>query len=308
MPGTFIVIFVTSVNRMNRRTLFIAILFFALSILLRKAGFGFSTMLVNISAIYLCVALIRVNPVGESKSRAILTSLFVIFTVYQLNYYSINNWILSLPVFILWIVFIVTGFSFLKTLNGLISGIIITLVLSTSLFMSKRQFHNFYRNTTYEEFIMSKYPAHMGQVADVFINKLPVVDEKGARDLLELAKRSDSLNDKEKALYFYNKSIDMNPYNPKAYHDRGFFKLTRMDINPETAESALKDFNRAIRMDSDYTDAFFHRSLTYGYLGKKGHAWLDRMKIWNKDSLLAEEKFMLKYGMSKKDFPVPFHP
>lgn len=148
----------------------------------------------------------------------------------------------------------------------------------------------------------------MSPVADLYIDKYKKTDKVKSDEYFNKALLADSMKDYSRALEFYNMSIDLNPDNPIAYHRRGFLKLNELDIDLEIAYSAVKDFNRAIKLDSSFTMAYYHRSIALGYLNKKGRALLDRKVVWEKDSLLSEEVFKKKYGVLKKSFLIPLHP
>ena len=183
----------------------------------------------------------------------------------------------------------------------------ISFLLLSAVLFNPRQFHNFYRSTTYEEYIRSAYSELMSPVADLYIDKYKKIDTVKSNEYLNEAMLADSLKDYMRALDLYNKSIDENPDNPVAYHRRGFLKLNTLDLDLEIAYSAVKDFNRAIKLDTTFTMAYYHRSIALGYLNKKGRSFLDRKVVWEKDSVLSEEDFKVRYGVSKKSFLIPFN-
>jgi tetratricopeptide (TPR) repeat protein len=181
-------------------------------------------------------------------------------------------------------------------------------IFVTKAFLNERLFHNFYRYSYYEEYIRSKYSEQEGLIADIYIDRNKCIEEEKSKLIFQKAKEADSLNQIDRALRLYNYSIDLNPDDAQAYHRRGFFKLNKLELDKDIAYSAIKDFNRAIRLKPDLTMAYFHRFLATGYLNLKRRSYLDRLKVWNTDSMLSKEAFQSKYGMLKDSFSIPFHP
>jgi tetratricopeptide (TPR) repeat protein len=184
----------------------------------------------------------------------------------------------------------------------------ISFILLTTIIFNPREFHNFYRSSTYEEFIRLKFSEERGIVADVYIDKYKQPDRIKADKLLREAWIADSLKEYERALCFYNKSIDQYPDNAHAYFLRGYLKLNRLDINNDMAISAIKDFSKAIRINPEFTDAYFQRGLAWGYIGNTGKSLVDRKKVWEADSSLSDDVFLKKYGSLKESFFIPFNP
>ena len=128
-------------------------------------------------------------------------------------------------------------------------------------------------------------------MADLFINRYKRIENGKSDKCLEEAFIADSLLENEKALKLYERSIDLNPDNAIAYQRRGSLKLTRLDLDPDLVTSAIKDLDRAIRLDSTLAIAYFHRSIAVGYLGQKGRSILDMNKVWELDSMNTNEFF-----------------
>jgi tetratricopeptide (TPR) repeat protein len=234
--------------------------------------------------------------------------IFLLFSLAVLQYWIPLNEV-AFAVAILWFIYAIAIFriiwrnGFFVTIELILSFLYVTIIV-----LDQREFHNFYRSNYYEDFIISKYTEPQGIVADLYINKYKDTDTVQARHFMNEAMLAQKNRDYEKALELYNKSIDLNPDDAHAYHKRGYFKLSTLDLNEDVALSAMKDFSRAIRLDSTLTIIYFHRSIASAYIGLKGRSLLDYMKVWQRDSILPEEEFRNKYSMSKKSFSKPFHP
>jgi tetratricopeptide (TPR) repeat protein len=74
----------------------------------------------------------------------------------------------------------------------------------------------------------------------------------------------------EKAMEDFNKVIEMDPNDPRAYHFRGLAHLKM-----ENREMAKKDFDKAIELDDRYGVAYFSRGTTMSELGDMDRAGKD---------------------------------
>lgn len=287
--------------------LLLLIMFLILELILRKAGIGFTGVFINLLTIGLCIfVLFKSLIIPEFINRVILI-LFLITAMGFLQYY-IPLFSGTIWIFTGWILFSFFVFHVLrKKIAGKLLWTLITFILLTTLILNPRKFHNFYRPNCYEEYIRSRYTSTNGLVADYFIDKYKEKDTLKSQHYLTEAKALEAFGEYQKALTNFNKALDLNPDNSRAYHERGFLKLTYLDIDADVAYSAIKDFSRAIRLDSTYTIAYFHRALAYGYLKRKSQSFLDTKIVWETDSILSEDEFRIKYGMSKKSFSIPFH-
>ncbi len=279
---------------------------FLLALIMKKAGLIGSSILLYGIGVLLSYRLLKVN-----SSRVRVNILIIIFLFISL--FFLQSWIPSgrfgVIALICWVVFI--SLQFKKIIESRLSislCLLISFVLITATILNSRSFHNFYRSTYYEEYIRSKYTEQEGMVADLYIDKNKNPESRKSEIVLNMAFEADSLNKNDLALKLYNQGIDLDPDNANAYHRRGFLKLTKLDLDVDMAYSALKDFDRAIRLNQDFTLAYFHRYLAEDYLVLKGRAFLDRKKVWETDSLLSETDFLNRYGISKTSFSKPFHP
>ncbi len=279
---------------------------FLMALIMKKAGLVGSSILLYCIGVLLSYRLLKVN-----SNRVRVNILIIIFLFISL--FFLQSWIPSgrpgVIALICWIIFI--SLRFIKIIESRFSirlCMLISFVLITAAFFNVRSFHNFYRTTYYEEYIRSKYTEQEGIIADLYIDKHKNPEKKKSELVLKMAFEADSLNKNDLALKLYNQSIDLDPDNANAYHRRGFLKLTKLELDVDMAYSAIKDFDRAIRLQQDFTLAYFHRYLAEDYLALKGRAFLDRKKVWEADSLLSETDFLKKYGISKTSFSKPFYP
>ena len=67
-----------------------------------------------------------------------------------------------------------------------------------------------------------------------------------------------------KSLADYDRAIQLNPYNAKAYYNRGNAK-SALGKNQE----AIADYDRAIKLDSNFADAYYNRGLAKYAIGRK---------------------------------------
>ena len=294
------------------------LLLFIISMIARKAGIGLSSLLLICTIILLCYVIVFKFYFFNRLYIKLPVLLFTIYALLLLQYWipllTINigifkNVSVNLFLLVVWIIFSIIS---LKNISDnrlwLSLWLLLSFIFTTSAFLNPREFHNLYRSSTYEEYIRQKYTEPQGLIADYFIDKYKKVNIEKSEKLLHLAIEADSIHANEKAMVYFNRCIDNNPDNAIAYHKRGYFKLTRLEINEDVAYSAIKDFSRAIRLNPEFTDAYFHRGVAYGYLKNRGRSIIDMKKVWTLDSTLSENEFQKKYGSSKKSFSIPFYP
>jgi tetratricopeptide (TPR) repeat protein len=278
---------------------------FLLVVVARALGVPGLSFLVSLLSVILFFVIVTSRHELHNSKIPLVVSVFFLLGVAFLQYLlPLDN----LPIIILlaWILFLTL---YLKKIlqSGflLMVCLFVSFVLVTSALLNPRNFHNLFRPATYEAYIRSKYKESEGALADYYIDKYKSIDKTRSGKFLQEAIEADSCRDFKKALYLYDKSIDFNPDNAMAYHRRGFLKLNGPELDFDAAYSAVKDFNRAIQLDSTYTLAYYHRSVALGYLNRKGRSFLDRKKVWTTDSLIPEEEFIRRYGVSKKSFLIP---
>ena len=76
--------------------------------------------------------------------------------------------------------------------------------------------------------------------------------------------------DFKKAVYYYNKAINLNEDYTEVYHDRGY-AYTELG----QYQRAFEDFNKAISLKKDYADAYNNRGTAYAKFGQYQSAFED---------------------------------
>ncbi len=289
----------------NRSLIFISCLLIVAAIVLRRFGYGIASVILNISVLSLAISILFSRTVFRTiLARLVLvSSLFGSLTILQ---YWLDSKFIIVPVASAFFIFMMLSFKYVqdKPAGTLVFSIIFFVYL-LSLVLNPRQFHNLFRATGYEDYVLLKYRQDQGLMADLLINNYKVIDIVKANEKLADAFREDSLKNFEAALKLYNSSIENNPDNPIAYHRRGFLKLTRLELNPSNVVSALKDFSRAIRLNPKFAEAYFQRSMAFHFIGYKERAYLDQLKVLQLESNLTDTEFEKKYGRSKKSLTIP---
>jgi len=210
------------------------------------------------------------------------------------------------PILISLILFFLLGYRYIvdKPTGVSFFGFVISIYL-LFVILNPRQFHNLFRPTFYEDYVLTQYRQDQGLLADRLINKYKVINKEKADKYFEEALKEEALNHTEEALANYDRSIQNNPDNARVYHRRGVLKMTKLDLNPGNILSALKDYSRAIRLDSSLSEAYHHRAMAFYFLGYKNRAFLDQLKVLQLDSLMPDDQFERKYGRSKKSLTIP---
>ena len=258
------------------------ILFFLLisGLLLKKSGIGLSIIFILPSVILFCIELIRssfVKPKNNFHQNIIyiIFSLFLILTLSQLQYW-IPNLHYAFEIWIAWICFSI--YFYWKAIKGktqLFLWLIITLLLSSAAFMNPRTYHNFYRASYYEDYTRRHYSEMENSIADMYIDRYKEPQPKVANDLFIKGREAQKTKDYDLALELYNAAMDKDPDQAEMYNLRGFFKLNRLELNSDVAISAVKDFDRAIKLKPEFADAYINRALALSYLGRHLRACYD---------------------------------
>lgn len=278
-----LILFSQGMNRSARRK--VQITTFIIGLILKKAGIGLSILLTFPATVLLGIELIR-SSISKNHNNTLQVTLSTIFSVFFLIVLAqLQYWIpplrFALTFWICWIIFSIIYF--LRGKYGwsqMTLWVIISVLLSSAAFMSPRQYHNFYKASFYEDYIRRKYTELHSDVADMYIDRYKdkSIDKDRANELFLLAKVAQKEKQNDEALQLYNQSLDLNPDAPLVYHARGYFKLTRLELNSDVAYNAVKDFNRAIKLDPNFADAYFHRALAISYVGRHWRACHDYTK------------------------------
>lgn len=264
-------------------------------------GIGLSILITLPAVLFLCIELIRSSFSKNHNQRlqllfSIIFSLFCIFTLAQVQYW-IPPLRYSFVVWIFWLSFSVFYFIFASYGVTQISlWVIISFLLTSAAWMNPRQYHNFFRASYYEDFIRRRYTELNSDVADMYIDRYKdkIPNKEKAQNLYRLAKKAQKLKDNDLALILYNESLDLDPDNSKVYFERGFFKLSRLELNTDVAYNAVKDFDRAIKLNPKYADAYFNRAVAVSYVGRHSRACMDYIKAKEIDPKMNIEEGLKK--------------
>ncbi|MBL0103821.1 MAG: tetratricopeptide repeat protein [Bacteroidetes bacterium] len=265
-------------KRSTRR--YILVFLFLLGLALKKSGIGLSVFLTFPTAIMMSIEMIRSAYTHKAERRLQLT-IFILFSalllaaVFQLQYW-ISPSGSGMITFLCWIP--VSIVFLLKARSGWMQNVmwvVVTILLSTAAFMNPRQYHNFYKHSRYEDYIRRRYTETERSVADMYIDRYKKIDKEASQKYFRKAEIAEKKADLEQALNDYNKAVDYNPDDAQLLFRRGYFKLVNFELNHDLAYDAIKDFDRAIRLDTTLIEAYSNRSVALGYVGQKWRAKLD---------------------------------
>lgn len=218
---------------------------------------------------------------SKNHNKLLQTAIYIIFSLYFfVSFALLQYWIPTLnygfEIWVTWILYSIVFFwkaKFGKTQIALWGTI--TFLLTSSAFMTPRTYHNFYRASYYEDYLRRHYTEVEMGVADMYIDKYKEPQQELANALFIKAKEAQKIKDNDLALELYNAAIDKFPDDEQMYFDRGYFKLSRLELNSDIALSAVKDFDRAIKLNPTYYQAYLSRALALSYLGKHLRACYD---------------------------------
>jgi tetratricopeptide (TPR) repeat protein len=181
-----------------------------------------------------------------------------------------------------------------KLFHAHLSWIYFVLLFPVVALTNPRTFHNLFNGTTYEEYVRSRYSLDEGTEMIELYKPESEASKKCADKLFQSALQSEKDEAYTIALRQYNESIDLNPDNAKAIYNRGLMKLTKLEIERETAQSAYNDFTRALQLDSTMAAAYYHRAVAHTYLYGKNRlpAQIDYRKARTLDTSLYHDKMI----------------
>ncbi|MFN8164830.1 MAG: hypothetical protein U0X76_01315 [Bacteroidia bacterium] len=266
-------------SRSTRR--YLLIILFLAGLILKKNGFGICVFLLFPAAVFISVEMLRSAVSIQEKYRMqvfiyIAFSFYLLLTVAQLQYWipPAEN---ALFFWLTWI-----GFSilfFLKARKGnlqLITWAFISFLLSAAAWMNPRTYHNFFRYSRYEEYVRHRFSETEQPAADFLIDKYKTVNKiKSEEAALKAKELEKSKADDDDILRQYNIAIDYDPDNASVIYDRAMYKLHHLELSAELAWNMIKDFDRVIKLNQRFVDAYFHRGIMLSYVNSKSRAIKD---------------------------------
>ena len=102
---------------------------------------------------------------------------------------------------------------------------------------------------------------------------LPIYAQNSAEEYYDSGVEKADSGDYQGAIKDYNKAIEINPNYSEAYFNRGIVKYRLGDYQGE-----IEDYNKAIEINPDYSKAYYNRGITKLQLGQKDIGCLDLYK------------------------------
>ncbi len=268
-------------------------------LILKKIGLGLSVLLTFSAILLFSIEMIR-SARSKNHHKLVQTSLYIVFCIFffiafALLQYWIPNIQFGFEIWIGWILYSIIFF--LKAKFGktqIVLWCIISFLLTSSAFMTPRNYHNFYRASYYEDYMRRHYTEVEMGIADMYIDKYKEPQKEIAHDLYIKAKEAQKIKDNDLALELYNAAIDKFPDDEQMYYDRGYFKLSRLELSSDVALGAVKDFDRAIKLNPTFSQAYLSRALALSYLGKHLRACYDYTLAKNLNPKLNVEEGLKK--------------
>ncbi|HNS12550.1 MAG TPA: tetratricopeptide repeat protein [Bacteroidia bacterium] len=319
-------------DKLKGNGIIIPLLAFTISMVLRKLGWLLGPFMVILCGIWLFIHCIRpgikiVIYTRKTESRWLLTDVLLYSFCFGLILFQQQYWIhgpgltkLAGLIFIIGIIHKnyaasdqskIQWLQLMPTFPRLYFAALIGILLFTGIFLSPKDFHNFYRVSTYEEFLRSQYPRISMEKADELLteyNEQDSILSIKALKLADTAKQKEKEKDFKSALRYYNLAIDMDPFNPILYYQRGRFKISRLELNEDLANSAIIDFSESARMRPLHAESYFQRGVIYAYLDKKIEVCEDMQRAYELDPGMAVLPFVKKCCPEDSSRFMPLHP
>jgi len=320
------------VEKRKSAAIMLPLLGFTVSLVFRKLGWPFGPALVIMSGIWLCIyclwAGIRINMSFQKSNRLWVFSDVLLYGVcFVLILFQQQYWVHGPGLSKIAALIFIGGILHKRFGSGLNNTIIwqnsmtvfarnyftilLSVLLITGIFLNPKMFHNFYRVTTYEEFLRSRYPRISMEEAGELLatyNSIDVKLERDAQNLADTARVKEKQKDYKSALRFYNLAIDINPFDPSLYYQRGRFKISKLELNEDLAISAIIDFSESARMRPSHAESYFQRGVIYSYLDKKEKACEDMHSAYGLDSTIDVLPFIKKCCPQDSSRFIPLHP
>lgn len=173
--------------------------------------------------------------------------------------------------------------------------LIFSFLISISVITNQRQFHNFFKGSTYESFVRKMYPENEAQLLleENQCDDLPCL--KRADEYFLRGVKNDSLEKWDEAFDDYNKAIDYNIHFAEAYCRRASNRMLHKELDAEIILAAIRDCDIAISLDSTMVMAYVRRGFTQYNAKHLDKACTDLKKAKQLDSTLNIDKY-IKYS------------
>lgn len=282
---------------MSLRVSFLIAFVYSAGLMLKKMGLSIGSMLLYVSVAIVFVMAIRYSLKDKSAIHILkLAGIFLIFlsSVGLIQYYfradAADGWI-AFAVLVISI-FLFRTSKFLPTLVLIFLPLSVTLLAG---FTDARTFHNIFHQIPYESFIRGKYTYTNRNWADQLIDRYKKPNAEKARMLIDQATAEASTNNNAFAAELFDSAIDFDPDNSVNYDKRGLFKLSVYGFEQANIYNALKDFERAIKLDSTNASALFHHAQCLAIMNVTERACMEYHKAVSIDSTVAFPDFENKY-------------
>jgi tetratricopeptide (TPR) repeat protein len=175
-----------------------------------------------------------------------------------------------------------------QTMNG---GLVLLLLLTGSL-VNDWEFYRLIRGKNLEELLLSRLPDDRMEDADRSILALcpkERCDSPASEQALRTAIALEAQRELDEAGENFDKALYLDPYNAAGYFRRGAYKLLRLELDNQTAESAIRDFSRSIRLDPSRAMCWFLRAQALAYLNRRDRACRDLGQAIGLEPALLED-------------------
>lgn len=229
-----------------------------------------------------------------------VSSVAFLFRIEYWNFSDLLLWI-SFPLLIIFLLLLIYYFFFYHS-NPLTEKKIVTdlmfplvffvLIIPFSSLSNQRQFHNFFKGSTYESYVRKMYPE--GEAKKLLEENQcsdPSCIEEANNYYLEGLK-NDSLKNYDEAFECYNKAIDYNIHFAEAYVSRASNRMLHAFVDKDIAVAAIHDCSIAIELNPTYAPAFLRRGFTNIFANNPAQACDDFRKAKALDSTYKIEKYI----------------
>ena len=173
--------------------------------------------------------------------------------------------------------------------------LLFSFLVSVSVFTNQRQFHVFFKGSTFESFVRKIYPESEAQkmLEQNQCNNLSCL--RMADEYLVAGIKNDSLQKWDEAFEDYNKAIDYNIHFAEAYCRRASNRMLHKEVDAEITMAAIRDCDIAISLDSTMVMAYVRRGFAHYNAKHLENACADLKKAKQLDSTLSIDKY-IKYS------------